>query len=48
VIDGAPAAEEPWSGPRDGGVAVDGAGGGAVRVDELLPAERATLRRYFK
>lgn len=48
VLDGEPAREEDWTGPTDGGAAADGGGGGAVRVDELLPHERATLRRYFK
>ncbi len=48
VVDGDEPVNEEWAGPVDGGTAVDGDGGGAVRVDDLAPRERATLRRYFK
>ena len=41
--------EQAFSGPRAGGtVATPGDGGSAVRMDMLLPAEQAAVRRFFQ
>ena len=40
--------ETAYTGPRAGGAAKDGDGGSAAQVDALLPAEQATVRRFFE
>lgn len=49
VVDGDQTPEpEAFTGPQAGGAVADpGAGGSAARVDDLLPGERDTVRRYF-
>lgn len=40
--------ESAYRGPASGGEAGTGEGGAAIRQNQLLPAERNTLKRYFK
>jgi hypothetical protein len=49
MTDGKPQVDESaFRGTAAGGTAGTGRGGAAVRQNELTPAERATLQRYFK
>jgi hypothetical protein len=39
--------ETAYTGPQAGGRAKQGDGGTAVQIDNLLPVEQATVRRFF-